>query len=80
MLHQDSSTLAAIMGDEQAARVLASLREAERFNGELAVGVDGTHRLIDTTAITVKNHDGKVACHVALSRDVTEKRKAEDGE
>lgn len=70
--------LAAIVGKEQAARVLASLSGTERFDGELITIVNGAPRLIDTTVFTVKNHGGKVACHVALSRDVTEKRKAEE--
>ena len=71
-------TLAAIVGEEQAVRVLASLSQTERFNGELVAMVNGTPRLIDTSVFAVKNHDGKVACHVALSRDVTEKRNAEE--
>jgi len=71
-------TLSALMGGEQADRVPESVNQTEMFHGELVSVVSEKPRRIDTSVFTVKNYAGKVACHVALSRDVTEKRKAEE--
>lgn len=70
-------TSAMIFGEGQSARVLALLNEDGQFNGELVATINGRSRLIDVSAFAVMNQDNKAVCHVALSRDVTEKRQSE---
>jgi PAS domain S-box-containing protein len=69
---------AMIFGEEQSARVRAIQDENDQFNGELVTTTHGHPRLIDVSVFAVKDHDKKTVCYVALSRDVTEKRKAEN--
>ena len=71
-------TPAAIFGDEQFSRILNGLAETGRFEGELTATINGESRLIEVSTFSVKDRDGKVLCHVGVSRDVTEKRKGED--
>jgi PAS domain S-box-containing protein len=71
-------TAAIIFGEEQAARVLALLNETGRFDGELVSTIDGKSRVIDVSAFVVQNQDGKVIYRVAMNRDVTEQRNAEE--
>jgi PAS domain S-box-containing protein len=71
-------TSAVLFGEEQSAAVLAALKQDGQFNGELVATIDGQTRLIDVSAFSVKDHNKKNVCYVSLSRDVTEKRQAEE--
>jgi PAS domain S-box-containing protein len=71
-------TPAAIFGDEQFSRILNGLAETGRFEGELTATINGESHLMEVSTFSVKDRDGKVLCHVGVSRDVTEKRKGED--
>lgn len=71
-------TSAILFGEEQSAAVLTILKQNGQFNGELVAAVDGRTRLIDVSAFSVKDHNNKNVCYIALSRDVTEKRQAEE--
>jgi PAS domain S-box-containing protein len=71
-------TSAALFGEQQSAKVLAILQQNGQFNGELLATIGGQPRLIDVSAFAVKDQDRKTVCYVAFSRDVTEKRRAEE--
>jgi PAS domain S-box-containing protein len=70
--------LAALFGEGQSNHILESLALSENYKGELAITVKGQERLIEVSFFIVNDDGGKAVCYVDLSRDVTEKRKAEE--
>ncbi|HYF01425.1 MAG TPA: PAS domain S-box protein, partial [Planctomycetota bacterium] len=69
---------AALVVPEDAERVLAELRASGRFDGEVRVRAqDGTRRLADLTAFSMRGAAGEAARHVLILRDVSARRRAE---
>ncbi|HEY7699751.1 MAG TPA: PAS domain S-box protein, partial [Vicinamibacteria bacterium] len=66
-------------GEERVASVLLAVRETGLFRGELlAPNVDGSRTPIEISVFTILNDAGDILYYVAIGRDITERKQAEE--
>ena len=73
----EGKTPAIHLGHDVFEKMLKELAENGKFEGEVISHTKNGGVFIDLTALTIKNEQGEVLCHVGIKRDITERKKAE---
>jgi len=70
---------AEFFGEEMVGLVLRTVRDVGMYRGELLVPhVDGTRTPIEISVFSILNDAGEILYYVAIGRDMTERKRAED--